>query len=97
VVGLASDTREVLITRVMDAEPDHKKEFPTHSIWPFWTAVSVSVLFIWSIFSPWGVVWGAIPVTIFMILWFWPRKGIPPAEMERRIATGHIVPPEPAV
>jgi cytochrome c oxidase subunit 1 len=97
VVGLAADKREVLITRVMDAEPDHKKEFPTPSIWPFWTALAVSVLFVWSIFTPWGVVYGAIPVTVCMIFWFWPRKGVSPSEMEHDIAAGHVGNPEPAL
>ena len=61
VVGLATDRREVLVTRVLDAEPDHKYENPTPSIWPFITAICVSGLFIGSIFTPWAVVWGAIP------------------------------------
>ena len=29
-------------------------------------------MFIGSIFTPWAVVWGAIPVAIAMIVWFWP-------------------------
>ena len=31
-------------------------------------------MFIASIFTPWGIVWGAIPVTIALIGWFWPTK-----------------------
>jgi cytochrome c oxidase subunit I+III len=74
VTGLREDVREVLVTQPLDAEPDHRDLFPTPSIWPFLTAVATGILFIWSIFSPWGVVWGAIPLAITMIGWFWPSK-----------------------
>ena len=94
VVGLKFDEREALITRVMDAQPDHVEEQPAPSIWPFVTAVAVSVLFITSIFSPWGVVWGAIPVFIAMVCWFWPREGKPPAEIEADRAAGRLTPTE---
>ena len=73
VVGLRSDVRDVLVTHVLDAEPDHRIEFPTPSIWPFLTALATTVLFVWSIYSPWGVVWGAIPVFVTMTGWFWPK------------------------
>jgi len=59
---------------VLDAEPDHRVEFPTPSIWPFLTAVATTALFIASIFTPWGVVYGAIPVFITMVGWFWPKS-----------------------
>lgn len=74
VVGLDETTRQVLITKVMDADPDHLDEFPEPSSWPFWAAVSTTVMFIWSIFSPWGVVWGSIPVAITVTGWFWPNQ-----------------------
>ena len=55
-------------------EPDHRQVFPRPSIWPFLTAVATTVLFIWSIFTPWGVVYGAVPVFIAMVGWFWPKR-----------------------
>ena len=94
VVGLATGKREVLITHVLDAEPDHVIEFPANSVWPFWTAIAVSVLFIGSIFTPWAVVYGAIPVFITMVAWFWPHKGEPPRELQRRIESGRATPLE---
>ena len=94
VVGVSAECREVLITRVMDAEPDHKKEWPEPSIWPFWTAVATTALFIGSIFTPWAVIWGSVPVTITMIAWFWPRQGHPPEELARRLAAGEHPPLE---
>jgi cytochrome c oxidase subunit I len=74
VTGIRDDIREVLVTRPLDAEPDHRDLFPAPSIWPFLAAVATGILFIWSIFSPWGVVWGAIPVAITLTGWFWPSK-----------------------
>ena len=44
-----------------------------------WTAIATSVMLIWSIFTPWAVVWGSIPVAIALIGWFWP-KGTPEDE-----------------
>jgi hypothetical protein len=64
----------VLVTHVLDAEPDHRLRFPEPSIWPFLTAIAVTVLFVWSIFSPWGVVYGAVPVFVTMVGWFWPKS-----------------------
>ena len=31
-------------------------------------------MFIWSIFTPWGVVYGALPVFVTMVGWFWPKR-----------------------
>jgi cytochrome c oxidase subunit 1 len=84
VVGLRSDVREVLVTRLLDAEPDHRKEFPMPSSWPFLTAVSLGGLFIGSIFTPWAVIWGAIPSTIAIIGWFWPKIGDKPELVAER-------------
>jgi cytochrome c oxidase subunit I+III len=73
VAGLAVDSREVLSTTVLDAHPDTRIAFPTPTIWPFASAVVVSVLFIGSIFTPWAVVWAALPVAMALTAWFWPK------------------------
>jgi cytochrome c oxidase subunit I len=74
IVGLRSDVRQVLVTEMLDAEPDHIEEFPKPSVWPLLTALSATGLFIASIFTPWAVVWGSIPVAIALIGWFWPTE-----------------------
>jgi len=74
VVGLREDARDVLVTHVLDAEPDHRLIFPEPSIWPFLTGTATTVLFVWSIFTPWGVVYGAGPVFLAMVGWFWPKR-----------------------
>jgi hypothetical protein len=75
--GLRADRREALITTTMDAIPAARWAMPDPSSWPLWSALALTVLFIWSIFSPWGVVWGAIPVAITMTVWFWPKRTDP--------------------
>jgi cytochrome c oxidase subunit 1 len=72
--GLALHAREVLITTVIDAQPDHRLTFPTPSVWPFVGALATAVLFIGSIFTPWAVVWGSLPVAVALTAWFWPKQ-----------------------
>jgi cytochrome c oxidase subunit 1 len=77
--GLRTDRRELIVSTVGTAEPQAREASPRNSIWPFWTAMATSVMLIWSIFSPWAVVWGSIPVGVALIGWFWP-KGTPEDE-----------------
>jgi cytochrome c oxidase subunit I len=74
VTGLRSDVREVLVTHVLDAEPDHRLRFPVPSIWPFLTAITTSIFFVWSIFTPWAVVYMAGPLFLVLVGWFWPKS-----------------------
>jgi cytochrome c oxidase subunit 1 len=73
VVGMRPDIREVLITDVMDAAPIHKSDIPGPSIWPFLTAMTTAAMLFSVTFTPWGVLWGSIPVSIAVIGWFWPK------------------------
>jgi cytochrome c oxidase subunit I+III len=82
VVGLDEDTRSFLTTRTLDAEPDAKFEFPGPSIWPFLAALATTGAFIGSIFTPWGITIGAVPIAIALIAWFWPTR----QEAQRRRA-----------
>jgi len=72
IVGLDPDKREVLVTYLLDGEPDHRYPMPGPSLWPFLTALATSFMFIWSIFQAQGVAWGAIPLFITLVGWFWP-------------------------
>ena len=74
VSGLAADTRELLATTVLDARPDLRVNFPDPTIWPLVSAMAVTLLFVGSIFTPWAVVWGSIPIAIALTAWFWPRR-----------------------
>jgi cytochrome c oxidase subunit I len=79
--GLSVDKRELVLTTVLDAKPDLREPVAKPSVWPFISAVTVGLMFITSIFTPWAVVFGAIPPAIAITLWFWP-KGEPPPDDE---------------
>jgi cytochrome c oxidase subunit 1 len=83
VSGLLNSEREVLITSVADAVPEHRLWLPSSSPWPFYAAVATTILFVGSIFSPWAVVWAMLPVAVACTMWFWPGR----ADTERRAAS----------
>jgi cytochrome c oxidase subunit I+III len=72
--GLANDPPEVLVTTLLDAAPHHRMAFPTPTIWPLVAAIATAVMFVGSIFTPWAVIWGSIPIAIALIIWFWPTR-----------------------
>jgi cytochrome c oxidase subunit I+III len=75
IVGLAADKRQVLVTGLLDAGPDHRYKMPGPSLWPLLTAICTSIMFIWSIFQATGFIWGAIPTFLCLVGWFWPTEG----------------------
>jgi cytochrome c oxidase subunit 1 len=58
---------------VSEARADVRETSPDPSIWPLLAAIAVAVTFLGSIFTPWAVVWGSLPVGITLIGWFWPK------------------------
>jgi cytochrome c oxidase subunit 1 len=74
VEGLSDDPPEVLVTTLLDASPSHRMAFPTPTIWPLIAAIATTVMFVGSIFTPWAVVWGSIPIALALIGWFWPTR-----------------------
>jgi cytochrome c oxidase subunit I len=79
VTGLSVDIREHLSGTVTESFPQLRESSPEPSIWPLLAAISVAAAFLGSIFTPWAVVWGSIPVAITLTGWFWP-KGTPEDE-----------------
>ncbi|MEI9412461.1 MULTISPECIES: cytochrome c oxidase subunit I [Mesorhizobium] len=77
--GLRVDVRELLISTVAEAHPDIREKSATPSIWPLLAAIAVGGTFLYSIFTPWAVVWGAVPIAVTLVGWFWP-KGDPEDE-----------------
>jgi cytochrome c oxidase subunit 1 len=69
VVGMNPDRREVLLTTVLDAEPDARYVHPGSSIAPLLAALAVAVTFIGGIFTPWAFVVG--PALLFPPLLLW--------------------------
>jgi cytochrome c oxidase subunit I len=77
--GLRVDRRELLVTSTTQAQPEARESSPRNSIWPLLAAMATTVMLITSIFSPWAVIWGSIPLLITLVGWFWP-KGTPEDE-----------------
>jgi cytochrome c oxidase subunit I+III len=71
--GMRLDRRELIVSSVVEAQPEARESSPTNSIWPLIAAIATSVMLIWSMFSPWAVVWGSIPIAIALTGWFWPK------------------------
>jgi cytochrome c oxidase subunit 1 len=73
VAGLRTDVREVLVTSMLDAEPDNRHRHPTPSVWPLLAAIATAITFITLIFTPWGLVIGLPFLFAAFIGWAWPR------------------------
>ena len=64
----------------MAGAKNHQYHILAPSLWPLISAMAVTVMFVCSIFSPWAVLFGAVPVTIALIAWFWPKDLAPDEE-----------------
>ena len=73
IAGVRVDRREGLHTSLTDARPETRESSPTPTIWPLISALFVGITFIASIFTPWAVVWGSLPVAVALTAWFWPK------------------------
>jgi cytochrome c oxidase subunit 1 len=58
---------------VLDATPDLREPSVPPTIWPLISAIAVGTMFITSIFTPWAVIVGAVPIAIALTAWFWPK------------------------
>jgi cytochrome c oxidase subunit 1 len=74
VSGLSAQTREGLVTTVLDALPDVRYSYPSPTIWPFIAAITVVLWLYWSNVTPSGMWYGLIPPAIAFIAWYWPTK-----------------------
>ena len=73
VTGLRTDQRELLITTLLDAYPDHRHRTPEPTIWPLLAALATGVTFIALVYTPWAMVIGAVLIAAPLIAWGWPR------------------------
>jgi cytochrome c oxidase subunit I+III len=83
VEGLAPD--EVLVTRVVDAEPDHVGHAPLRTIMPIVTALATAALIIACLFTPWGLPVGIGAVAVTLFVWFWPTDREPAFQTQERV------------
>ncbi len=76
---MRNDRREVLVTGLTEAEPQHRYVLPRSTIWPFCAAVGFTIGLVGSVFQfSWYYVAAALG-TVGLIGWFWPRT---PLEIE---------------
>jgi heme/copper-type cytochrome/quinol oxidase subunit 1 len=79
VTGMRNTRREVMVTGVTEAEPQFRTVLPGSSLWPFITAVGISIGLAGSVFAfSWYYLACALGA-IGLIGWFWPRG---PREIE---------------
>jgi cytochrome c oxidase subunit 1 len=81
VVGLKSD--ENLVTRIVDAEPDHKVKIPGPGITPLLAALATGAMILACIYTPWGLVYGLPVVGLALVAWYWPHGDAHPDEKFR--------------
>jgi cytochrome c oxidase subunit I+III len=74
VTGMSYTEREILVTKVLDAEPDHREELPKESIWPFILGLTTTAGLTGAIFFAWWFTIGSILSGIALIGWFWPKR-----------------------
>jgi cytochrome c oxidase subunit 1 len=74
VTGVRTNCREVLLTQVLDAEPDNLMVLPGPSIWPLCVALAATATFITSCFTPWALVWGSALALVAFVGWAWPKR-----------------------
>ena len=60
--------------RLRKPGPDLRETSASPSIWPLLAALAVGGTFLGSIFTPWAVVWGPVPIAVALIGSFWPKN-----------------------
>lgn len=75
VSGLDPDRREILVTRILDAEPEAVQTLPGPSIWPLLLALSVAVGFVGFLYEPAFFIVGFILSVLTLVAWNWPGLG----------------------
>ncbi|MFL5785853.1 MAG: cbb3-type cytochrome c oxidase subunit I [Bacteriovoracaceae bacterium] len=80
VTGLRVDEREVLVTSIIEGEPEMLEHVPDPTLKPFYAAMVTSIVLISSIYTPWAIAWGAIPCAIVFVYWLYPNKYLAPKE-----------------
>jgi cytochrome c oxidase subunit 1 len=75
VTGLDPDTTEVLVSSLLDAEPELRSYVAGPSIWPFLTALSVCGTITGALFTPWALPIGLLPIFLTLLGWVVKTEG----------------------
>jgi cytochrome c oxidase subunit 1 len=76
VAGLSVENREQIVSTITHGRADLREASPEPSIWPFMAAIATAILFVGSMFTPWALVWGSIPLAVALMGWFWPKPSM---------------------
>ncbi|WP_349264160.1 cytochrome c oxidase subunit I [Longimicrobium sp.] len=71
--GLNPERREILLTTVLDAEPDARYAHPGPTIAPLLAALAVGVTFVGGIFTTWAFVIGPALMFPALLRWLWTQ------------------------
>ena len=71
--GLRTDVRDVLVTTLLDAEPDSRHRHPPPTVWPLAAGIATTITFVTLIYTPWGAVIGLPCLVAAFLCWAWPR------------------------
>ena len=71
--GLRVEDKELLATTVIEARPDVREPSAEPTSWTLIAAAASTVMFVSSMFTPWALVIGSLPVAAALIAWFWPK------------------------
>ena len=63
----------MLITSVLDAQPESRHPHPVETIWPLLMALAIGVTFIGAVFTPWAYVVGFALASLAFAGWAWPN------------------------
>jgi hypothetical protein len=72
--GLAETRKEVLVTTLVEAAPDHRVTLPGPSLAPLAAAAVTGVTFVGGMFTPWALPVGLALALPVLVAWLWPRK-----------------------
>ena len=72
-VTVRLDGGQQIVSTITHGRADLRETSPEPSIWPFMAAIAATILFVGSMFTPWALVWGSVPLAVTLIGWFWPK------------------------
>jgi cytochrome c oxidase subunit I+III len=72
--GLRDDRREILVTSVLDAQPQTIVVLPGPTPWPFYAALAIALGFAGFMHHPLWFVAGFFLTFLMLVGWLWPRR-----------------------
>ena len=87
--------RETIATTPMDGTPDYQLILPTPSLWPFWTAMALSIAVVSVMVHPALLLVGGLFTVVGLIGWHWPTAESRARDALRSVAVEQGLPARP--